>query len=142
MGQVVFLQYGPQKKEPMVPTASLKVVEDLGVEGDRRAKPRSSRQVLFMAEENCAACGLAPGEVRENIVTRGIDLQALPPGTRLEIGTALFEITKDCEPCVFIERLRPGLQAQMERRRGMLARVQRSGEIRVGDGITLRSPTP
>ncbi len=141
MGQVVFLQLGPKKKEPMVPAPRLKVVEDLGVLGDHHAKPRSSRQVLFMAEENCGAFGLAPGDVRENIVTRGIDLQALPPGTRLEIGTALFEITKDCEPCVFIERLRPGLQAQMEHRRGMLARVLRSGEIRVGDGITLRSPT-
>jgi MOSC domain-containing protein YiiM len=141
MGQIVFLQLGPKKKEPMVPAASLRVVEDLGVEGDHHARPRSSRQVLFMAEENCDAFGLAPGEVRENIVTRGIDLQSLPAGTRLEIGEASLEITKDCEPCVFIERLRPGLRAQMERRRGMLARVLRSGEIRVGDAITVRPPT-
>jgi len=126
----------------MVPAASLKVVEDLGVEGDHHARPRSSRQVLFMAEENCDAFGLAPGEVRENIVTRGIDLQALPPGTRLEIGEAVLEITKDCEPCVFIERLRPGLRARMERRRGMLARVLRSGEVRVGEAIVVRPPTP
>jgi MOSC domain-containing protein YiiM len=140
MAQVVFLQRGPKKKDPMVPSPSLKVVEDLGVEGDHHAKPRSSRQVLFMAEENCDAFGLAPGEARENIVTRGIDLQSLPPGTRLEIGQAAFEITKDCEPCVFIERLRPGLRAQMERRRGMLARVLRSGEIRVGEAITIRLP--
>jgi MOSC domain-containing protein YiiM len=142
MGQVVFLQSGPKKKDPMVPAASLRVVEDLGVEGDHHARPRSSRQVLFMAEENCDAFGLAPGEVRENIVTRGIDLQALPPGTRLEIGEAVLEITKDCEPCVFIERLRPGLRAQMERRRGMLARVLRSGEVRVGDAIAVRPPAP
>ncbi len=142
MGQVIFLQFGPKKKEPMLPSACLKVVEDRGVEGDRRAKPGSSRQILFMAEENCDAFGLAPGEVRENIVTRGIDLQALPPGTRLEIGAAVFEITKDCEPCIFIERLRPGLQARMERRRGMLARVLRSGEIRVGDEILVRPPAP
>ena len=142
MGQVVFLQSGPKKKEPMVPARSLKVVEDLGVEGDHHARPGSSRQVLFMAEENCDAFGLAPGEVRENIVTRGIDVQALPAGTKVEIGKALLEITKDCEPCVFIERLRPGLRAKMERRRGMLARVLRSGEIRVGDEIILRPPAP
>jgi MOSC domain-containing protein YiiM len=142
MGQVVFLQLCAKKKDPMVPAASLKLVEDLGVEGDSHARPRSSRQVLFMAEENCDAFGLAPGEVRENIVTRGIALQALPAGTRVEIGEAVLEITKDCEPCVFIERLRPGLRAQMERRRGMLARVLRSGEIRIGDAITVRPPTP
>jgi len=140
MSQVVFLQSGPKKKEPMVPAASLRVMEDLGVEGDHHARPRSSRQVLLMAEENCDAFGLAPGEVRENIVTRGIDLQALPAGTRIEIGDAVLEITKDCEPCVFIERLRPGLRARMEGRRGMLARVLRSGEIRVGDPIAARPP--
>lgn len=142
MGQVVFLQSGPKKKEPMAPARTLKVLQNLGVEGDHHARPGSSRQVLFMAEENCDAFGLAPGEVRENIVTRGIDLQALSPGTRVEIGQAVLEITKDCEPCVFIERLRPGLRAKMERRRGMLARVLKSGDIQVGDEITLRPPAP
>lgn len=135
MAEVVFLQSGPKKKEPLVPAPSLRLVEGLGIEGDRRAKPRSSRQVLLMAEENCDAFGLAPGEVRENIVTRGLDLQSLPPGTRLEIGGAALEITKDCEPCGFIDSLRPGLRAKMVGRRGMLARVTRSGEIRVGDEI-------
>jgi len=140
MSQVVFLQSGPKRKEPMVPSATLTLVEGLGVEGDHHAKRGSSRQVLLMAEENCDAFGLAPGEVRENIVTRGIDLQALPAGTRLDIGSALLEITKDCEPCAFIDSLRPGLQARMVGRRGMLSRVLRSGEIRVGDEITLRPP--
>ena len=138
MPQVVFLQKGPKSKEPMLPSPVLMLIEDLGVDGDHHARPRSSRQVLLMAEENCDAFGLSPGEVRENIVTRGLDLQNLPSGTLLKIGAAALEITKDCEPCVFIERLRPGLRAQMERRRGMLARVVRGGEIRVGDEIRLR----
>ena len=135
MPQVVFLQRGPKKKEPMLPSPALTLIENLGIDGDAHAKPRSSRQVLLMAEENCDAFGLSPGEVRENIVTRGLDLQNLPEGTRLEIGGATLEITKDCEPCSFIDKLRPGLRAQMERRRGMLARVLRGGVIRVGDGI-------
>src|SRR5260370_145705 len=117
MPQIVFLQKGPKKKEPMVPSAVLTLIEDLGVDGDSHARPCSSRQVLLMAEENCDAFGLSPGEVRENIVTRGLDLQNLPPGTLLEIGAAALEITKDCEPCSFIDSLRPGLRAQMERRR-------------------------
>ncbi len=121
----------------MQPSEMLQLVEGLGVEGDSHARAGSSRQVLLMAEENCDAFGLAPGEVRENIVTRGIDLQALPAGTRLEIGEAVLEITKDCEPCAFIDTLRPGLRTQMLRRRGMLSRVLRSGEIRVGDAIIL-----
>jgi len=142
MPTVVFLQKGPRKKEPMVPCPALTLIEDLGVEGDQHARPRSTRQVLLMAEENCDAFGLSPGEVRENIVTRGLDLQNLAAGTLLQIGDAALEITKDCEPCSFIEGLRRGLRAQMERRRGMLARVVRGGEIRVGDEIVLRIPKP
>lgn len=141
MPTVVLLQRSPKKKEPMAPEPALRLVEGLGIEGDHHARPKSSRQVLLMAEENSDAFGLAPGEVRENIVTRGLDLQSLPAGTRLEIGGAALEITKDCEPCAFIDSLRPGLRLQMERRRGMLARVLRSGEIRVGDTIVVAKPS-
>jgi MOSC domain-containing protein YiiM len=142
VAQVIFLQLGPRRQQPMVPSASLALVEGLGVEGDHHARPRSSRQVLLMTKENCDAFGLSPGDVRENIVTRGLDLQALPAGTRLEIGPAALEITKDCEPCSFIDGLRPGLKQQMLGRRGMLARVVRSGQIRVGDPIVQRPATP
>jgi len=142
MPQVVFLQRGPKKKEPMLPCPTLRLISELGVEGDHHARPRSQRQVLLMAEENCDAFGLAPGDVRENIVTRGLDLQNLASGTVLSIGPAELEITKDCEPCSFIDGLRPGLRARMERRRGMLARVLRGGEIRVGDEIVLRPQAP
>lgn len=135
MAQVVFLQKVPKRKEPPVPSSELRLLDGRGIEGDCHVKPGGSRQVLLMSEENCDAFGLAPGEVLENIVTRGLDLQALPAGTRLEIGGAALEITQDCEPCVFIERLRPGLRARMVRRRGMLARVVKSGEIRIGDEI-------
>jgi MOSC domain-containing protein YiiM len=137
MGTVVFLQRCPGHKKPMEPAGALKLIEGLGIEGDCHQKPRGSRQVLLMAEENCDAFGLAPGEVRENLTVRGIDLQALPAGTRLEIGGAALEITKDCEPCAFIDSLRPGLKDRMVRRRGMLARVVRSGEVRIGDAIAI-----
>jgi len=140
MPQVVFLQRIPRKKGPALPSPSLNLLEGLGIEDDCHRKPGGSRQVLLMSEENLDAFGLAPGEVRENIVTRGLDLQALPSGTRLEIGGAALEITKDCEPCAFIDSLRPGLRPLMIRRRGMLARVVRSGEIRVGDGIVEARP--
>ena len=140
MAQVVFLQIVPKRKEPPVPSPAVTLLEGLGIEGDCHRKPGGSRQVLLMSEENGDAFGLAPGEVRENIVTRGIDLQALPAGTRLEIGGAALEITKDCEPCVFIERIRPGLRDRMVGRRGMLARVLQSGLIRVGDEIVLKFP--
>lgn len=124
----------------MAQASTLALIADLGIQGDHHAKPGSTRQVLLMAEENCDAFGLAPGEVRENIVTRGIDLQSLAPGTHLEIGASELEITKDCEPCPFIDTLRPGLRARMTGRRGMLARVLRSGEIKIGDPVRILGP--
>ena len=72
--------------------------------------------------------------------TVDVDLQSLAPGTTLEIGTAALEITKDCEPCAFIDTLRPGLRAKMAGRRGMLARVVRSGAMKVGDGVVVGPP--
>jgi MOSC domain-containing protein YiiM len=138
--EVIFLQRSPARRAPMVPAPALELTAGLGIEGDHHAKPGGSRQVLLMAEENSDAFGLAPGEVRENIVTRGLDLQALPPGTRLEIGSAALEITKDCEPCAFIDSLRPGLRPRMIGRRGMLARVLRTGEIQVGDPVGVLRP--
>lgn len=137
MASVIFLQFGPKKGEPLLPAAALRLIEDLGIEGDHHGRPGSSRQVLLMSEENCDAFGLAPGEVRENIVTRGLGLQDLPAGTRLGIGGAVLEITKDCTPCEFMDSLRPGLRLRILRRRGMLARVIRTGEIRLGDPITV-----
>ncbi len=135
MAEVILLQVERVKKEPMVPLEALRLADGLGIEGDSHAKPGSARQVLLMAEENCDLFGLAPGEVRENLVTRGIDLQALAPGTKLAIGTATLEITQDCTPCAFIDALRPGLRARIAGRRGMLARVASGGEIHKGDAI-------
>jgi MOSC domain-containing protein YiiM len=138
---VILLQRCVAKNEPMVVEPLLRLVEGIGIQGDRHARPGSARQVLLMAEENCDLFGLAPGEVRENIVTRGIDVQALAAGTRLEIGSAALEVTRDCEPCAFIDSLRSGLRARIAGRRGMLARVVGSGEIRVGDGVRV-PPSP
>ena len=140
MSKVVHLQFGPAPRLPLQPAPEIRLVEDIGVEGDRKARAGSKRQVLLMTEENCEAFGLKPGMVRENITTRGIDLQSLPPGTRVEVGGAVIEITQDCEPCAFIDSLRPGLQPEIEGRRGMLARVTRSGIVRVGDDVRVSGP--
>lgn len=140
MAEVVHLQVAPARGGPVVAAPALRLVAGRGIEGDHHARPESSRQVLLMAEENCDLFGLAPGEARENIVTRGIDVQALAAGTRLRVGGAVLEITKDCAPCAFMDGLRPGLRARIEGRRGMLARVAESGEVRVGDPVVAAPP--
>src|SRR5215510_3056205 len=53
---------------------------------------------------------IGPGDIGENITTRGLDLLSLPCGTRLHIGAdAVVEVTGLRTPCKQIERYRPGL---------------------------------
>lgn len=134
-GTITSLQICTVHRAPMQQKESLRAIADLGLEGDLHAKQGSARQVLFMDEETLATFGLSAGRVRENITTRGIELKTLAAGTRLRVGGAVLEITKSCTPCEFIEDIRPGLRAEMEGQRGMLARVVESGEMRVGDVI-------
>ncbi|TDQ83939.1 MOSC domain-containing protein YiiM [Dongia mobilis] len=91
-----------------------------------------------------------PGEMGENITTRGIDLLALPEATRIGIGTeAVIEITGLRNPCVQIDRFQPGLmQAVLDRdldgnlirKAGVMAVVIRGGDVRPGDEITVTLP--
>jgi MOSC domain-containing protein YiiM len=91
-----------------------------------------------------------PGEMGENITTRGIDLLALPESARLGIGAeAVVEITGLRNPCVQIDRFQKGLmQAVLERdetgnlirKAGVMAVVIRGGDVRPGDEITVTLP--
>jgi MOSC domain-containing protein YiiM len=93
--------------------------------------------------------GIAPGEMGENVTTRGIDLLGLPTGTRLRLGAeAELEVTGLRNPCVQLDGIQPGLmKATLERRNGDLIRragvmaiVVRGGEVRPGDPIAVELP--
>lgn len=148
---------------------SIRLLAGRGVEGDAHAgitvKHRSRvardptqpnlRQVhLIHAELHDELRGrgfdLAPGEMGENITTRGIDLLALPTGARLRLGAeAIVEITGLRNPCIQIDRFQQGLmQAVLDRdidgnlirKAGVMAVVIRGGDVRVGDAIDIRLP--
>ena len=67
----------------------------------------------------------------------GADVQEWPIGQQVRAGEALFEITMVCDPCHRMDELREGLRAELDGKRGMLARVVESGEVAVGDEIEL-----
>jgi MOSC domain-containing protein YiiM len=75
--------------------------------------------------------------VKENFTVEGADVMKWPVGQRLEIGDAEFEISMVCAPCELMEEIRPGLQAELEGKRGMLAKVLKTGRVRQGDEIVL-----
>ena len=102
----------------------------------------SLRQVSLMEreqiDEHAQALGLpgiAPGAVRANIETRGIDLVALV-GKKIKIGEAILLIYEPRIPCAKMDAICQGLRARMlENRQGVLAQVIQSGRIAIGDSI-------
>jgi len=118
-----------------------RALEDVGLEGCAHARPQGKRQLLLMDRETLDVFELAPGIVRENLTTEGLDVNGLAFGQRLQIGEVELQVSAVCDPCEQIEALRPGLQAAMQGRRGMLCKVARGGLLRRGDEIVVMQQT-
>jgi len=148
---------------------SITLLAGLGVEGDVHAgvtvKHRSRvaqnptqpnlRQVHLIHEElfaELAEAGfrVAPGDLGENVTTRGLDLLGLPVGTLLRIGPeAVVEVTGLRNPCLQIDHFQDGLLKQVVsrdeagrliRRAGIMGVVAEGGAVRPGDTIKVELP--
>jgi MOSC domain-containing protein YiiM len=108
-----------------------------GLEGCAHANP-PKREVLFVSIEHLQSVGVEPGAIRENLTVEGTDVEQWPIGQRVRVGDeAVFEITMVCDPCRRMDALRQGLRAELQGKRGMLARVVEPGEVAVGDPVEL-----
>ena len=135
MANVVHLFRALQRRLPMEEVAEVRALQDSGLEGCAHARTGSPRQVLLVDSETLELMELSPGIVRENITTRGINVNGLDEGQRLQVGTAQLEVSMVCTPCDMLEKIRPGLRREIRGRRGMLCRVIAGGMIRQGDRI-------
>lgn len=129
---IVALFLSSASRAPLARVERVHARADHGLEGDRHAGRGQRRSVLFMRLEDLDAFGLAPGDVREQVVVRDLDLYAMPAGARLRAGGALFEIGGPCAPCARMDELQPGLKQRIDGRRGRFARVIESGDVEVG----------
>jgi MOSC domain-containing protein YiiM len=147
----------------------IRLIAGLGVDGDAHAgvtvKHRSRvkrdpsqpnlRQVhLVHAElhEELAAAGFTvrPGDIGENVTTRGLNLLGLPTGTRLRLGPdAVVEVTGLRNPCTQLDAFQDGLMAavlgrapdgSVIRKAGVMAVVLTDGEVRPGDAVVVELP--
>ena len=116
--------------------ASLNLIEDIGIEGDRHAKLDKRNQVLIVDIETLDEMDLRAGDLKENIGTRGVEVVHLAEGDRLRIGTdAEILISHACAPCHKMNAVREGLEDELEGRRGMLGVVSRGGVVLPGDPV-------
>lgn len=155
MGEVVGIYLSEVRMGPMRSLPAATAIQGKGLKGDRYAAgagtftPRSDRlrgyDITLIESEVldrlmlADASRLAPQESRRNLVTSGIDLNALV-GRQFRIGPVLAFGQRLCEPCVHLQRLtRPGVVSGLAHRGGLRADLLTGGEIRVGDRIETAS---
>jgi MOSC domain-containing protein YiiM len=170
MGLVVAVSQRAGHHFSKTPSLGIRLLTGLGVAGDahmgttvkHRSRVRKDptqpnlRQVhLIHAElfDELRTMGFVvkPGELGENVATSGIDLLALPAGTRLHLGdSAVVEITGLRNPCVQIDEFQQGLMAatldrdvdgNLVRKAGVMSVVLRDGDVRPGDAVGVELPS-
>jgi MOSC domain-containing protein YiiM len=115
------------------PVARALLKEGHGIQGDAHAGDWH-RQVSLLADEDIQTMRgrgveLGFGDFAENITTRGVDLGSLPIGARLQLGSALLEITQIGKECHHGCAIFQAVGDCVMPRRGVFARVLRGGEI-------------
>ena len=148
---------------------AIRLLAGLGVDGDAHAgetvKHRSRiardptqhnlRQVHLIHAElhdtlRKQGFDIHPGQMGENVTTRGIDLLALPTGTKLSLGaSATVEVTGLRNPCYQLNGLQAGLMAAvldrdadggLIRKAGIMGVVLADGKVRPGDTVRVTLP--
>jgi MOSC domain-containing protein YiiM len=143
-GRVEEINVGPERELP-APVERVRALAGKGLEGNRyfydEAPP--GRAITLIAAEAIddfrAETGipLTAAESRRNVLTRGIDVNALV-GKRFRVGEVECVGVELCEPCQHLESVtHPGGVKGMVHRAGLNADILSDGEIAVGDPVVV-----
>lgn len=133
----------------MIEVERTTALAEQGLEGDHRIGKTlgSGRQVTIISEEYIQQIGhylgdrsIHPALLRRNLVVKNINLTALRYQT-FQIGEAIFEAGALCHPCSRMEHaLGKGGVSAMMGHGGLCCKILKTGEIRLGDSVTLLKP--
>ena len=126
---------------PLTECAEVRCVAGRGIAGDRffDYKENYKGQITFFSAEVFAElcqhfnlAGKSPGVTRRNVITVGVDLNALI-GAEFELQGVRFAGTAECSPCHWMdEALAPGAEHFLKGRGGLRARILTDGILRRG----------
>lgn len=128
-----------QQKHPVL---SIHMRPEHGIVGDAHAG-NWHRQVSLLAKESVDAMQekvdilLRPGAFAENILCEGITLYELPVGTRLQVGSALCEVTQIGKECHTDCAIRQHAGDCVMPREGIFVKVLEEGDAKAGDYVTI-----
>ncbi len=146
MASIYSLVYRPEVAHPeghylRVPLERARLIVGRGIEGDKNGSGSRDRQLNVMSYETMQQLAgegfrAQPGELGEQIILRGLDVDALPAGARLQLGgSAVIEIIKPRTGCERFEAIQGKPRTNAANRLGMMARVVAAGEIKLGDTV-------
>ncbi|MEA3209022.1 MAG: hypothetical protein QOE70_2079 [Chthoniobacter sp.] len=136
-----FGHYGkPPGESTMIAREEIRCVAGRGIEGDRffDFKPNYKGQITFFAneiyDELCAEFGVwdrPPSVFRRNVITAGIDLNALI-GQEFEAQGVRFLGSGECAPCEWMNHaFAPGAEERMKGHGGLRAQILTDGILRL-----------
>jgi len=169
MGSVAAVSLRAGHHFSKTPSLGIRLLTGLGVAGDahlgetvkHRSRVRKDptqpnlRQVHLLHIElfdelRVKGFVVKPADLGENVTTSGIDLLALPAGTRLHLGaSAVVEVTGLRNPCIQLDQFQKGLMAatldkdadgNLIRKAGIMSIVIADGDVRPGDAIRVELP--
>jgi MOSC domain-containing protein YiiM len=144
-GRVEGIFVTPEHGELPVPVDRVRAVAGQGLDGNRyfydEAPP--GRAITLIAAEAVEAMEsedgieLEPAATRRNVLTRGIDVNALV-GKRFRVGEVECEGVELCEPCAHLQSMtKPGIIKGLAHRGGLNADILNDGDISVGDAVVI-----
>jgi MOSC domain-containing protein YiiM len=147
-GHLVAIYTATEGGKPMDSLTAVRAIAGVGLEGDRYAtktgefsdREGGGRQVTLIAREAITAANeqveIGEGETRRNLVTEGVDLDALI-GKQFTVGDVLMVGVRDCPPCSYLQQItRPGVLLALRGAGGLRADIVRDGTLHVGDPVT------
>ena len=154
MGKIVSIVHTPAGVEPRptdhyarVPVDMATLAAGRGIVTDRKGTS-SRRQLNIMAHETldqfrAEGYRTGPGQMGEQLVVAGIDIDRLPAGTQLQLGDeVVIEVDKPRTGCDRLQRIQGCTPAMVAGRLGVMARVVTGGTIRVGDDVKVLATHP
>lgn len=145
MGSIFSIVYKPERIDSAtaynrVRLEQATLVAGHGIEGDLKGG-HPKRQLNVMSYETLQALGgdgfqVEPGQMGEQIIVSGFDVDALPGGSRVRLGAdAVIEIVEPREGCDRFQVIQGKSPEAIQGRMGVIARVITGGAIQVGDAV-------
>lgn len=140
MGRIIAVCTSDKKGTRKKNIGTGKMIENLGLAGDAHGG-EWHRQISLLAIESIQkmqekGLDVVPGDFAENLTTEGIDLPALPVGTKLRIGEKgigeVTQIGKICHnKCAIYYQAGNCIMPE----EGIFIKVIKGGAVQVGDEI-------